>query len=247
MNNKEKLFNKLITCEKCGRNYLYKTGYKQPFYVCAGVPRSLCKTPRLREDVLIKMANELGGINNITSISALDLDLTFTLKDGSVIKKTYVEPSRKESWTQEMKAQASQIVTDYHQEIRSSSKEKDADEYKNYIQSMNNKQCLAFIRTIICGQFGFETFFNNDVYGSIKDKLMQLYDDLLKDTSLANGEGCHSSVIDLIGELCWENTKDNYFLNQLANHACDDWQMGKMIDLIEYGIRVENKKEEYNK
>ncbi len=234
---KDIIFNKLITCGKCGKYYIYKPGKKQPFYVCGDSSSGgLCKSRHLGEDVLIKMVGELGGIENISGISALDYDLTFTLKDGSIVKKTYVTPSKKESWTQAIKEQTSQTEIDYYQNMEIDAKNKYASEYNKTIDLMNNKQALSFIRTIIFAQFSYETFFEKDIYSNIKDKLVSLYNDLLKDSSLENGDNNHSSIINSIGELCWKNAKDHSVLNQFANHANAGWKVGKMISLVEFGI-----------
>lgn len=122
------LFAGLITCKQCGAKYLYKNMYVKssqayiPLWICGTyltLGKSHCSAKRIRESILIDKTREVLGLSNteeltrekilahLTAIeSAADNQLRFFFIDGSVKVVRWQNPSRRESWTPEMRQKA---------------------------------------------------------------------------------------------------------------------------------------------
>ena len=68
--------------------------------------KAACPSKQIPEATLLKITEEI-GLSRITGITADNGNrLTLYLDDGSVIEKKWLDRSRSESWTDEMKKQA---------------------------------------------------------------------------------------------------------------------------------------------
>jgi hypothetical protein len=95
------------------------TKYEKPVWICPtfnSLGKELCASRQIPEDILsATAANTLGraGIDRETlvahvkeiRVSARDR-LDFALRDGNVVSAIWQNPSRRESWTEEMKQTA---------------------------------------------------------------------------------------------------------------------------------------------
>lgn len=102
-------FTGLISCERCGANYRRCTNHDVIFWNCREYIRSGkagCYGCRIRESTLYEITRAVAPFEDIEQITAGDNLLTYTLKDGSVVRCSWKLPSRSESWTPEMREQA---------------------------------------------------------------------------------------------------------------------------------------------
>jgi len=117
-------FTGMIHCGRCGANFQRKinnigTPYAQVNWACATYTyhgKQMCGAKRIREDVLkVKCAEVLGLTEynpdvfsaKVASISVPDDGvLVFTVKDGTEQMVLWEYPSRRDSWTDEMRAVA---------------------------------------------------------------------------------------------------------------------------------------------
>lgn len=122
------LFAGILTCGICKGNYKYKNHWVKsskthiPTYFCIisyNYGSEFCPGKQIRESILIDKTKEVLGIpydteltreiiiKNISSIeSATDNQLRFFLTDGTVKTIHWENPSRRESWTPEMRQKA---------------------------------------------------------------------------------------------------------------------------------------------
>ena len=129
----EGLFTGLIVCGHCGRHFIRKrTSSKAPLPIwkCSNAVlngREICHAKQIRESVLIDKTREALNLpedteltrdlitHKITAIeSAAVSRLRFILADGTIKELTWQNPSRKESWTEEMKATARRRALEQH-------------------------------------------------------------------------------------------------------------------------------------
>lgn len=112
-------FSGIITCAHCGKHYKRKVTAGGPVWICrtySSMGKAACPSKQIPEDILTATALEVGGIteskaipDKITAILAKDNnELVFTLASGEVAVKRWADRSRRESWTDEMKAAARQ-------------------------------------------------------------------------------------------------------------------------------------------
>ena len=107
------LFTSKITCGDCGKHYKRKVANGKHFWHCAtylSVGKEFCGTSKqIPEDVLTRLADELGGMDNITEIIVPAPNcLTFIMKDGRTAEREWIDRSRRESWTPEKREAARQ-------------------------------------------------------------------------------------------------------------------------------------------
>lgn len=117
------LFSKLITCGHCGATLgRGKTGsrysYRCPTYRHQG--KDVCPSKNVPELEIKRLTSEVLGVKAITKkqllnevdeiISHIDQTLEFKLNTGEIYIKEWFVPSRKDSWTPEMKAKASLLA-----------------------------------------------------------------------------------------------------------------------------------------
>ncbi len=110
-------FTGIIKCGKCGAYYRRKhnnagTKYEKVVWICDtynSKGKAACASRQIPEDVLLMKAAEVGGAENIAGIVVPEHNkLIFTLKDGRRIYTEWQNPSRRESWTPEMRDTARQ-------------------------------------------------------------------------------------------------------------------------------------------
>ena len=105
-------FSGMIICAICGKHYRRKMTATGPVWICSTyntLGKDVCASKAIPEATLRVVADELGGVGEITAIIAeTDNTLVFTLADGSQSVKRWQERSRAESWTNEMRAAAGQ-------------------------------------------------------------------------------------------------------------------------------------------
>ena len=98
-----------IRCGKCGANYRRCTNHGVVFWNCreyVSRGRAGCTGCRIRESTLYEITKAVAPFEEIEQIGAADNILTYTLKNGSVVRRPWNLPSRGESWTAEMREQA---------------------------------------------------------------------------------------------------------------------------------------------
>lgn len=122
---KEKhLFTGLLHCGICGRPYRRKvtamgTKYAKPIWICwtfFTLGKNFCHSQRIAESILIARTSEVLGsvdwdrdvlLEHISEIRALENHrLLYVFRDGHTREVAWQNPSRRESWTAEMKQRA---------------------------------------------------------------------------------------------------------------------------------------------
>jgi hypothetical protein len=106
-------FTSKITCGDCGKHYKRKISNGKHFWHCAmfqSLGKEFCPTSKqIPEDMLTRLAEELGGMDNIAEIIVPAPNrLTFMIKGGSVVEREWQDRSRRESWTPEKREAARQ-------------------------------------------------------------------------------------------------------------------------------------------
>ena len=121
--NNEKLFTGLIVCGDCGRRFVRKYTHAKkrdrPVWICLQYFRygtSACHSQRIPEAILIEKTKEVLGVDEITRETVMECvsriyvpehnHLIYELKDGSTKDAFWKNPSRSQSWTEEMKQAA---------------------------------------------------------------------------------------------------------------------------------------------
>jgi DNA invertase Pin-like site-specific DNA recombinase len=115
------VFTKIIICEQCGKHYRRRIVACKPWWVCGSVVkygRSACSSSRVSEHTLITAVVGVLGLPSFDEsvfieeveniISAGQNTLWFIFKDGIEIAYKWENPSRRESWTPEMRKTASE-------------------------------------------------------------------------------------------------------------------------------------------
>ena len=121
---KEYAFTQKIECGLCGKNYRRKisasgTKYEKPIWICAtfnSYGKKYCPSSRVPEETIKKLSCGVLGItkfdkqtfkNKVSKIVVPSKGkLKFILNDGNEVLKTWEYPSRRDSWTEEMKQMA---------------------------------------------------------------------------------------------------------------------------------------------
>ena len=131
--NSGKLFTGLISCGCCGGTYVRKyTNAKsgdQPIWICNQYfkyGKAACQSQRISEDILIEKTKEILGVSELNrekilgAISRIIVPehhcLIYELTDGSTADAHWEHPSRKLSWTDEMREAARQKALKQHKE-----------------------------------------------------------------------------------------------------------------------------------
>lgn len=117
-------FTELITCGICGKHYRRKIAnagskYAKPAWICStfnSLGKSACSAQQIPETILIVKTSEVLGTVDwdrntlLKSISGILVPehnrLVYKFKDGHQQEVTWQNPSRRESWTDEMKQTA---------------------------------------------------------------------------------------------------------------------------------------------
>jgi len=105
-------FKGMVFCGCCGWSYSRKKNYKKYVWKCGKANSSgkdYCSGKQIPDDILHNLADEIEG--EIEKIIILpENNVKFILTDKSEIIKHWVQPSRKDSWTDEMKFEAAKIT-----------------------------------------------------------------------------------------------------------------------------------------
>ncbi|MCL2818067.1 MAG: recombinase family protein, partial [Clostridiales bacterium] len=113
----------LIRCGQCGAAYRRKhaaagSKYEKIVWICFTfntLGKAECASQQIPEDILLEKVAEVGGLENISGITVPGkFRLLFTLKDGAECEVEWKHPSRRESWTDEMKAAAAEKARERH-------------------------------------------------------------------------------------------------------------------------------------
>ncbi len=106
-------FTGLIKCEKCGKGFRRKTTAKRFIWTCSTYNtrgKEYCAARQIPETALEEITADL-DLSTIKEILAADENkLTFIFKDGREEVRYWKAPSRRESWTVEMRQQASEYA-----------------------------------------------------------------------------------------------------------------------------------------
>jgi len=109
----------MILCGQCGAAYRRKhaaagSKYEKIVWICTTfntLGKSECSSQQIPEDILMEKIAEVGGLENISGIIVPSkFRLIFTLKDGTRHEIEWKHPSRRESWTPEMRDEVSMKV-----------------------------------------------------------------------------------------------------------------------------------------
>ena len=104
-------FTGLITCAICGKHFIRKHTRTGPTWICGTLKqrgKAACPAKQIPEATLLKLTADM-DMSRITGITADNGNrLTFYLNDGSTIEKIWLDRSRSESWTDEMRNQAAE-------------------------------------------------------------------------------------------------------------------------------------------
>lgn len=120
---KEYALTGIIRCGQCGAAYRRKhaaagSKYEKIVWICATfntLGKSECSSQQIPENILLEKINEVGGLENIKEITVPGkFRLAFALKDGTAREVEWTHPSRRESWTNEMKAAAAEKARERH-------------------------------------------------------------------------------------------------------------------------------------
>lgn len=116
---KDNPFKGKLICAHCGCTFRMKKNYKKYVWRCGTYIRlgsKKCLSKQIPNDALQILAKEILGVDELTSeiideriekvIVGDDRLLTFYLKDGNKIDANWMQKSRSESWTEEMKENA---------------------------------------------------------------------------------------------------------------------------------------------
>ena len=102
-------FKGMVFCGCCGWRYRRKKNYKKYVWRCGNScnnGKDACAAKQIPENILYKLAGEI--TDDIAKIIILpENNVKFILSDKTEILKHWVQPSRSESWTDEMKLEAS--------------------------------------------------------------------------------------------------------------------------------------------
>ncbi|MDR1463675.1 MAG: recombinase family protein [Oscillospiraceae bacterium] len=105
-------FTGLIRCGICGAPFGHKIAgaaakYKKPVWICHTfntLGKAHCASQMIPEDILLAKTAEAGGFKGLQRIEVPGaFQLAFYYKDGKQVDLTWKHPSRRESWTQEMR------------------------------------------------------------------------------------------------------------------------------------------------
>lgn len=103
-----------ITCGCCGKKYQRRTYNGSNSWICStykNFGKNACSSKIIPGDVIESLINELGGLDNINSITALnDNKISFTLFNGDEIIRHWQDRSRSDAWTAEMREQQSKLT-----------------------------------------------------------------------------------------------------------------------------------------
>lgn len=114
-------FTGMIICENCGKRYHRKISRTEAAWNCATyltLGKKVCHTKQIPEDVLMAVtASVLGATEFDAELFRETVEeirvpafnrLVFVMKDGTKVEREWQDKSRRDSWTDEMRAQAAE-------------------------------------------------------------------------------------------------------------------------------------------
>ena len=114
-------FSSLITCAICGKHFIRKHTRTGPTWICGTLKqkgKTACPSKQIPEATLLKITADM-DMSRITGITADNGNrLKLYLDDGTVIEKQWLDRSRAESWTDEMKQQAAEHAKKRYQKCQ---------------------------------------------------------------------------------------------------------------------------------
>jgi DNA invertase Pin-like site-specific DNA recombinase len=119
----------IVICGICGAPYKRKhaaagTKYEKIVWICPTfdtLGKDTCGSQQIPEDILLEKAEQVGGLDRITEIRVPEHNLlTFVFTDGTTLDARWENPSRRHSWTLEMKQAARERQLKTASERRSS-------------------------------------------------------------------------------------------------------------------------------
>lgn len=112
-----------IICDKCGKKYKRITKNGRYSWNCSTYQtfgKTYCHTKKIPEDILMEIATVVVGMDgfdeNIFPEKVHEIHvpafnhLVFYFKDGTQVEHIWQDPSRRDSWTSEMKKRAAQYA-----------------------------------------------------------------------------------------------------------------------------------------
>ncbi|MDR1464741.1 MAG: recombinase family protein [Oscillospiraceae bacterium] len=106
----------LVRCGICGANYRRKhtaagTKYEKIVWICPTFNtqgQNHCPSQQIPEDILLAKVAEAGGFDGLLSIEVVGAGILSFIYKGKTVDLTWQNPSRRASWTPEMKEAARQ-------------------------------------------------------------------------------------------------------------------------------------------
>jgi site-specific DNA recombinase len=121
-------FSGKLICSVCGKNYRRKVTHTGPVWICStynALGKAACASKQIPEDLLMNITAEALGIDNFNERTFADNmacirvctgnTLIYQFKDGSNVTMQWRDRSRRQSWTDEMKAAARQKALERRQ------------------------------------------------------------------------------------------------------------------------------------
>lgn len=110
-----------IICENCGKRYHRKVSRTEVAWNCAtylSLGKKACHTKQIPEDILMAVTASMLGTTEFDPVLFREVvqeirvpafnRLVFVMRDGSRVEREWQSKSRRDSWTDEMKAQAAE-------------------------------------------------------------------------------------------------------------------------------------------
>ena len=107
------LFKGIIKCSVCGKNYIRKIKHNKPIWICNTYNKlgsKYCSSKQIPEHALLEQVNSVtDDVSEIYEIKVCKQNtLIFNMKNGAVENKHWHYRSKSDSWTDEMRKQASE-------------------------------------------------------------------------------------------------------------------------------------------
>lgn len=130
-----------IKCAMCGATYMHKTIHGKCYWICSTynrIGKNACASKQVPENEVNEAVIEILGSNdliddklNFIGVHPGNL-LVFHLKDGTTKDYTWKDPSRKNSWTPEMKEKARlRTLEQYRKERKKNGKDSNDNTFKD--------------------------------------------------------------------------------------------------------------------
>jgi DNA invertase Pin-like site-specific DNA recombinase len=129
-------FSGFIVCGQCGKNYRRKIAsagskYQKPVWICQTFNtsgKSACPSQQIPENILMDVTAQVLGVDTFEEevlkarIDRIEIpesnQITYLFKDGNIVTAPWQYPSRKSSWTDEMRRTARERQNKMNQQRR---------------------------------------------------------------------------------------------------------------------------------